>query len=334
MDNVTHSLTGLALAQAGLNRIAPGAALLLLLSANAPDIDIVALTQGAFRYLEMHRGYTHSLVALPLLAGGCVLISALVLRRKLPWGRAYVLCCIGVASHLLLDWTNSYGIRMLLPFSSRWLHLDLSGLYDVCILVVLGFAVAWPWFARLVSREIGEKPNTGRAVASAALVFVVLFDLGRSLLHAKAVEQLQARLYDNAPAWQAAALPDSFSPLRWHGVVETAGSYLSLSVGIGAPLDVEAARVFYKQPVTKELTKVKETEPFRYFLYFSRFPVWSQQPAPLQTGMGRRFDLTDLRFGTPEAGSFHCIALMNHNGVLLSDEFTFGSGRQVGWASQ
>jgi inner membrane protein len=234
----------------------------------------------------------------------------------------------------LLDWTNSYGVRLLLPFSSRWLHLDLNGLFDIWVLAVLAFAVVWPWFARLVSREIGERPAVGRGTAVAALVFFLLFDLSRSLLHAKAVEQLEARLYDDAPALQTAALPDSFSPLQWHGVVETRAKYLSLSVRIGAPLDVEAARVFYKPPVTKELTKVKETEPFRYFSYFARFPVWSQQPAPLETGMGRRFDLTDLRFGTPGAGSFHCIALMNQNGVLLSDEFTFGSGREIGWAAQ
>lgn len=334
MDNITHSLTGLVLARAGLNRVAPGAVLLLLLSANAPDIDIVALSQGSFRYFEVHRGYTHSLLALPLLAAVCVLLSALLLRRKLPWKRAYVLCCIGVASHLLLDWTNSYGVRFLLPFSSRWFHLDLNGLYDIWILAALILAAVWPWFSRLVSREIGEQTGAGRGTAFAALSFFLLFDLSRAMLHAKAVEQLQARLYDDAPALQAAALPDAYNPLRWHGVIETARSYRSLDVVSGAALDVEAAQIFYKPPQSKELAELKRIQPFRYFVYFARFPLWSEEPAPLQTGMGVRFSLTDLRFGTPDTGGFHCIALMKQNGVLLVRKFTFGTGRELGWTDQ
>ena len=39
MDNITHSLTGLMLSRAGLNRISPEATWVLLLAANAPDID-------------------------------------------------------------------------------------------------------------------------------------------------------------------------------------------------------------------------------------------------------------------------------------------------------
>lgn len=329
MDNITHSLTGLALARAGLNRGVAGATLVLLLSANAPDIDILALIQGPFRYFEVHRGYTHSLVALPFLAAVCVLIAAVLLRRKLRWGRLYLLACIGIASHLLLDWTNSYGTRLLLPFSSRWLHLDLNGLYDIWILAALVLAAVWPSFSRLVGREIGEKPGAGRGTAIAALSFFLLFDLSRMMLHGKAVEQLQARLYDDAPALVAAALPDSFNPLRWHGVIETARSYRSLDVLVGAPLDTEEAQIFYKPAQTSEIAKLKQTQPFHYFVYFARFPVWSEQPVPLGKGMGRRFDLTDLRFGRPDSGAFHCVGLVAQNGTLLLDQFTF-AGRELG----
>ena len=100
MDNVTHSLTGLALARAGLDRFSPRATLLLLLSANAPDCDIVALARGQLAYLEAHRGYTHSLLFLPVLALVCVLVTAAVYREKLPWVRAWALCVIGLSSHL------------------------------------------------------------------------------------------------------------------------------------------------------------------------------------------------------------------------------------------
>src|ERR1700761_8861250 len=106
MDNITHSLTGLALARAGLNRLCPRATLLLILSANAPDADIVSIAGGPLKHFEIHRGYTHSLIGLPFMAALSVLVVAAIYRQKLPWLRAWLLCCAGVASHLLLDWTN------------------------------------------------------------------------------------------------------------------------------------------------------------------------------------------------------------------------------------
>ena len=130
MDNISHSLTGLALSRAGLNRFTPHAALLLLLSANMPDIDIFALAKGPLAYLEVHRGPTHCLLAIPILALECVLLVAAFYRQRLPWFQAWVVCSIGVASHLLLDWTNSYGIRPFLPFSMQWFYLDLNSLTD------------------------------------------------------------------------------------------------------------------------------------------------------------------------------------------------------------
>lgn len=334
MDNLTHSLTGLALARVGLNRSVPHATLLLILSANAPDIDIIALSRGPLRYLELHRGYSHSLLGLPVMAALCVLFAASVYREKLPWVRAFLLCCAGVASHLLLDWTNSYGIRLFLPFSSRWLHADLNGLYDVWILAALVFAALWPLFSRLVSKEIGDRPPSGRGSAAAALLFFLLFDILRAGLHSQSVAELEARLYDDAAPMQAAALPDSFSPLRWRDLVETQADYRLLESHIGTPLSIEDARIFYKPPITRSLRNAKATAPFRYFVYFARFPVWSQMPVTMGNGTGTWLDLTDLRFGEPGSGSFHCIAIESPGGEVLRSLFTFSSGRELVLAPQ
>ncbi len=332
MDNVTHSLTGLALSRAGLDRFCPKAVWLLLLSANAPDTDIVAAPQGAFRYLEIHRGYSHSLVAVPFLAALTVGVVAAVSRKRLPWFRAWLLCVIGLASHLLLDWSNSYGIRLTLPFSARWFHLDLNNLFDVWILAVLLLAAIWPLFSRLVNREIGDRGSpAGRPIAIFALVFFTLFDIGRATLHNRAVAQLESRLYDGLPPIQAAALPDAFDPLRWTAIVETAGTYRLSIIEPLRPLDLESARVFYKPSVTQTLAAVQRIDPFRYFLYFARFPVWSIEPVIGATTRGTRLDLTDLRFGTPGAGSFHCVAYENQLNQVIESKFTYGSGTDLGW---
>lgn len=330
MDNITHSLTGLALARAGLNRISPRAVLLLVLSANAPDADIVAATGGAFRYLEMHRGYSHSLAGLPFMAALCVLVTAAIYRERLPWLKAWLLCCAGVGSHLLLDWTNSYGVRLLLPFSSRWFHLDINSLYDGWIMAILLFAAGWPFFSRLVSGEIGSRAPSGKGMAIFAMCFFVLFDCTRAIFHAKAIGQLQSRVYNEAPPLQAAALPEPFAPWRWTGIVETERDYREMAVDTFVQLQPQNAGIFYKAPVTPSIKRTEATRPFHFFLYFARFPVWSQEVVALGSGNGTRLDLTDLRFGVPGGGSFHCIAAENAQGQILRAWFTFGSGANLG----
>ncbi len=334
MDNITHSLTGLALSRAGLSRYSPHAAALLILSANAPDIDIVATARGSLAYLEAHRGYTHSLLCLPIMSLLPVLVVAGISKRRLPWFRAWILCCIGVASHLVMDWTNSFGVRLLLPFSSRWFHLDVNSLYDGWIMTALAFAAVWPLFARLVSSEIGDRASAGRGVAIFALAFFFFFDCGRAALHARAVAQLQSRLYEGTPPLQAVALPQPFSPLQWTGVVETAADYRTVALDPLDQLDMENAHTWYKAAMTASLTSAKATEPFRYFVYFARFPLWSVTPTVTSDGRAaKRVELTDLRFGVPGAGSFHCIALENGADQVLESVFTWGSGRDLGWGA-
>lgn len=326
MDNITHSLTGLALARAGFNRVCPHATLLMILAANVPDIDIVALQGGALKYLEWHRGYTHSLCCLPLMASLPVLFVAAIYRRRLPWLRAWLLCCAGVGSHVLMDWTNSYGVRLVLPFSSRWFYSDLNSLFDEWILAVLLFAAVWPLLSGLVSSEIGYPAPAGRGIAVFALAFFVLFDTGRAVLHQRAIAELNARLYDNAPPVTTAALPESSTPFRWTGIVETVNTYRLNAMNVLRDFDPERAEIFYKPSITPTLENAKQTEPFRYFLYFARFPVWSEEPIVMPGGPGKWVDLTDLRFGTPRAGNFHCIAIENNRSEIIRSWFTYGSG--------
>src|ERR1043165_3307721 len=99
MDNLTHTAIGLFLSRAGLNRLTPLATPILLLAANAPDIDILSATGGSLAYLRYHRHLTHSLVALPLMALLPVALVRLVSRKSIRWPGAIVAALIGVASH-------------------------------------------------------------------------------------------------------------------------------------------------------------------------------------------------------------------------------------------
>ena len=330
MDNLTHSLTGLALARSGLNRFSTHGTALAIISSNIPDSDILAISGGSLKYFEAHRGYTHSLLLLPVMAAVSVLLVAAIFRTRLPWRKAFLLCCICVAGHLLLDWTNSYGIRLLLPFSSRWFFADLNSLYDGVILGVLVLAALWPFLNALVSNEIGSRASGGRGISIFALCFFGLFDCGRAVLHARAIGKMETRLYDEMPAVAVAALPTAFNPLRWRGVVETDRTLQLLDVSALAPLDLSSTEVFFKISPRYGFKALEETEPFHYLSYFARFPVWSEQPVISETGTAVRVELTDLRFGVPGGGSFHAIAVQDGQGRVVKSWFTFGSGANVG----
>src|SRR6202050_4853835 len=122
MDTITLTLTGLMLARAGLGRTTPrGGALMMMLAANAPDLDVFLGLPGGLAYMEYHRGYAHSLVLAPAMAVIPLLLARWIRGASINW-LSYLACLLGALSHLALDLTNVYGVRLLLPFSSRWLH--------------------------------------------------------------------------------------------------------------------------------------------------------------------------------------------------------------------
>ena len=47
---------------------------------------------------------------------------------------------IAAATHPLMDWTNNYGVRPLLPWDGRWFYGDLVFIVDPYLLLILGAA--------------------------------------------------------------------------------------------------------------------------------------------------------------------------------------------------
>ena len=149
MDNLTHSLVGLAAAKAGLGRVSPYATFVCVAAANLPDIDIVAHLGGPAFYLQHHRGITHSVVGTLALA---VALPLLVWAGERLWARrrgreprarpmALLVCSLLLsASHPLLDWTNSYGVRPWLPWDGSWIYGDLLFIVDPWVWLALGGA--------------------------------------------------------------------------------------------------------------------------------------------------------------------------------------------------
>jgi len=164
MDNLTHSLVGLALgelvdralpappdqAQGRTRRrvlLATGA-----LASNFPDLDLVLtpLLGPPLGYLLHHRGHTHTLLfALPQIA---LLLGLMWLlwpgaRRLLQGDRTARRAILATAAlamvlHLSFDFLNVYGVHPFYPLDSRWLYGDMVFIVEPVFWTALGVALA------------------------------------------------------------------------------------------------------------------------------------------------------------------------------------------------
>jgi len=194
MDNLTHSFIGLAASKAGLEKLSPGTTTLCLLAASAPDSDIVTLIFGRWAYLQHHRGFTHSIVGTILLALALplvfYLIDALIARarnnaRSIRLRGLLFASIVVSATHPLLDWTNNYGVRFLLPWNSRWFYGDLVFIIDPLLWMILGGAVflltsetrrqivGWFMIALITSYLVLFGPANRGGLANATLLRIV-----------------------------------------------------------------------------------------------------------------------------------------------------------------
>jgi inner membrane protein len=154
VDNITHSLVGVVLADAMAGRrggrsqrpLLVGAG---LIAANLPDADIAysVMTPAPIGYLVHHRGHTHTIVGLGVLALVLVLAYRLIPPvRAMRTGerlRLWLLIATALASHLAMDALNSYGVHPFYPLDNSWYFGDAVFILEPSLWLVLGVAVAW-----------------------------------------------------------------------------------------------------------------------------------------------------------------------------------------------
>jgi len=171
LDNITHSIIGFGVGEV-VHRSLPAEAdslsqrvrhrLLLVacaLASNFPDLDLflTKLLPDPLGYLLNHRGHTHTVLwALPqaLLLAALLWLCWPSARALLRVSRAARLGLalsvgIGLALHLLMDFTNSYGVHPWYPFDGRWLYGDMVFIIEPLFWVAIGVPMAlimrWRW---------------------------------------------------------------------------------------------------------------------------------------------------------------------------------------------
>jgi inner membrane protein len=298
MDNLCHTLTGAAFAEAGLKQYTRFGTAALVIAANLPDLDVLAFLTST-PPVAIRRGWTHGVLAqalLPLILTG---LFVLIDRSRSPNpptnldrppaaravnpGALLWLCYAGVLSHVAMDWLNNYGVRLLMPFSHRWFYGDAVFIVDPWLWVTLGAGVLLARWRR--------SPRSARMAVGIATAYVVMM-----VVSARAARADVAVAWTNAngrPPVKLMVGPVPINPLRKTIIVD-GGDYYQRGTFEWLPRRIE----FNPDRVLKrsELPAVwaAQREPrFGALLIWSRFPYYQVE----QVEGGTRVTLADMRFG-------------------------------------
>jgi inner membrane protein len=295
--------------RAGLNRKTALATAVLTLAAEAPDLDVLSRFGGPAFGFAHHRGFTHSFLGVPLDAAAVVGFVYLIWRLrgrkikdpKLPprWGLLFLYACLAGLSHILLDFTNNYGVRPFWPFSEKWYSWDIVFIFEPILFGFLLLGLIVPSFFSLIDREIGAKTRgpQGRFAATVALVAVVLLWGFRDYEHRRAVSALAARTYQGVDPLRASAYPSMIDPFEWYGVVETPSFFALAPVDSRGPeVDPEdRLDIRYKPEETPITLAAKKSYLGRVYLSWAQYPVTETEALDPPEG-GYIVNFQDLRF--------------------------------------
>ncbi len=343
MEPITHFLTGACLGRAGLNRKTALATATVTLAAEAPDIDVLGRFKGPVFGFAHHRGFTHSFLGLFLVSAVVVGLMYLVWRlrgRKTnnpnlrpKWGLLFLFAYLAGLTHILLDFTNNYGVRPFWPFSEKWYSWDIVFIFEPVLWIVLTLGLLCPLLFSLVNQEIGARPKgrQGRLAATLALLSMIALWGVRDYEHRRAVNALEARLYHSADPIRASAYPYWWNPFHWHGVVETQGFFATVPVDSLTPeVDPEGTmQIRYKPEETPASLAAKNSYLGRAYLDWAKYPLIEIEPNAAgltngQSGYIVRFE--DLRYAYPEMsgrGTLSATVELDRNLNVVSE--TWGS---------
>ncbi len=291
MDNLCHTLTGAVLAQAGLARQSRFGTAALLVAANLPDVDIVAVFSST-PSVALRRGWTHGTLAqilLPVLLAGIFIAidrwrppraAAAARLRPLP---LLVLCYAGVLSHVGMDWLNTYGVRLLMPLSHRWFYGDAIFIIDPWLWLMLG--------AGVIAARRRSSAGPARAAALAAAVYIGVMVASASA--ARAYVSTEWTAGNGRPPAGLMVGPVPVNPFAKAVIVDGGTHYQRGTFQwFPARLALDPATV-PKGTGLPGVAAARDDPKVRGLLVWARFPYYRAVP----DAGGLRVTVADMRFG-------------------------------------
>lgn len=314
----------------------------MTLAAEAPDVDVASSLKGPVFGFAHHRGFTHSFLGLflvsALVVGFVYLIWRIRGRKANPfgipprWGLLYAYAYLAGLTHILLDFTNNYGVRPFWPFWEKWYSWDIVFIVEPILLGLLVAGLVLPALFGLINEEIGARQHgpRGRLAATLALAGMIALWGVRDFEHRRAVTALEARTYQGQDAIRASAYPFWFNPFQWYGVVETEDFFATVMIDSSVPeVDPESRmNVRYKPEETDVTLAAKKSGLGRVYLDWAKYPVTETEPRE-GAGGGYTVRFYDLRYDYPgRLGRKPLSAGLDLDGDLNVVTEYFGSRKQ------
>lgn len=295
MDPLCHTLVGGALAESGLKRRTRLGTGTLLIGANLPDVDIAAAWTG--NDLGFRRGWTHGAlawVALPVALTGIMLLwnrirpvregEPPVVPRQL-----LLLASISVLTHPLLDWLNTYGVRLLMPFSERWFYGDSVFIVDPWLWLLLGGGMVW---SRVLARHSrNPAPRPARVGLALAAIYVTCMVGATAAGRQVAANDLGL---DSGPGAKALMVePVPLNPFRRRVVLAKSDRYWFGEIQWWPRPRMELSGDYVRKGFDDpRVALVEPSEASRQLLEWARFPYYVVEGVP----GGHRLRLDDARY--------------------------------------
>ncbi|UCF41984.1 MAG: metal-dependent hydrolase [Gemmatimonadota bacterium] len=277
------------MAETGLRRRTALGTATLLIGANLPDLDVLAYVASPVHALWLRRGVTHGLLALallPLLLAAAMLVWDRLVRRR--GGRAppspvvpsqvVLLSLIAVATHPVLDFMNTYGMRWLMPFSGRWFYADTLFIVDPWIwgLLAAGILIA----RRKGAASVAAARPRGNPARWALLVLVVyIAAMAASNVAARGLVRRSLVAMGYAEPQRLMAAPRPLNPLGRWVVIEDGGVYrFGTFDWLRHPRFVLDQFVIPRNP--SGIATATQAPTVRRFLSWARFPYYVTERRP------------------------------------------------------
>ncbi len=328
MHFATHALFSLVLARAFFAKRGWPLLAGIVLAGTLADLDLLSAFFGPAAYLAVRNTITHSIAGTLILILLCALIVRALDKTKTASLRIILnAVSLSAALHLLLDLFSTAGVALLWPFRVTRYSTDWLPGFDPLLLAVLLAGLLLPELRRLVTTEIGAKELSPRAHTGAwvALATIALYVAARFLLHSSSLTLLESRAYHAESPAHIAALPHSFSPLSWTGIVETESMLCTVPVSVaGKFFDPEVARCLHKPDPSPTLAAAQQTAVAQKYLKASRFPRASLSTTIDGTTLALR-SMRDFAQGDPS----HAVAAQ-----ILLDAHSRIISEQIVWARE
>ena len=305
MDNLCHTLVGAVLADTGLKHRTRLGTATLIIGANFPDIDVVAVPLGAG--ITFRRGWTHGVLALAVLP---FVLTGIMLwwdRRRSRRGHPrqdvpirprelLFLSALSILTHPTLDFLNSYGMRWLAPFSDRWFYGDSLFIVDPWLLVLL-------LAGTILARRSALGVRAARvALASAALYIAAMIGIS-TYARWRTVAVLGAT-FDAPRRLMVAPVP--IDPFHRQVIYDAGDSYEMTTIGaFDVPAVVPGARRVAKGANDEAVLEARRQPAVRAFLSWSRFPYFEVA----RDASGVTVRVADARYATPGQDSWASVTV-------------------------